>query len=207
MIRRSRDDIAQQVPADPLALPRDLATDQSNETDWSALGLEQSPTRPNLGRQVTTDPTREFTRAGYPGLWREGPVLVQERRLDEAPMPSIGAGTINRNIRYPNEGHATPGLFSWAANTLELPAGGPVPEALEPTRVDEYYMSSTWLGIQDPAPWVVAGYDRPQPGLEPFQSRPGLQAQPSTGWPVLAPEVPSYGSRVPLRRPRGLVGT
>lgn len=208
MFRRTKDGRTQQVGSDPLALPRDPATDRANRTDWQTLGLEERTPPPRLGRQVPTVQAarrRAFTRSGQPGLWREQPVIVQGRRLDAMPEPQIGAGTINRNIRYPNNGIATPGFFSWAANAPDLPAPGPVAAALEPSRVDEYYMSSTFLGLPDSAAWVVAGLERPQPGLQGFQSPPGVMGQPSTGWPVLAPEVPSYGARVPLRRPRGLV--
>ena len=206
MIRRTQDDgTAQMVAADPLALPRDPATDQSNDVVWASLGLEQSPTRPNLGRQFT-DPRRFLTRTGSPGRWREGRQIVGTNPPGDRdlPMPSIGAGTINRNIRYPQDGIPVPGLFSWAANGQQAPAGVSA-AAIEPSRVDEYYLSSTFLGLADPAPWVVAGYERPQPGLQGFQAQPTIMAQPGTGWPVLAPSIPSYGSRVPLRRPRGLV--
>ena len=194
------------VAADPYALPRDRATDRSDADVWASLGLEEVPGGPNLGDQVT-DPGRFLSRTKRPARWREGRTVMQERRLDVQPMPAIGPGSIARNVRYPQDGIASPGYFSWAANAPDLPAPGPVPAALEPSRVDEYYLSSLWLGQADPAPWVVAGFERPQPGLEGFQSRAGVQGQPSTGWPVLAPEIPSYGARVPLLRPRGLVGS
>jgi hypothetical protein len=121
-------------------------------------------------------------------------------------MPAISPGTIARNIRYQQNGIASPGFFSWAANQPDLPPPGPVPAALEPSRVDEYYLSSLALGLPDSAPWVVAGHERPQPGPDGFQSRPGIMGQPSTGWPVVSPSIPSYGSRVPLLRPRTLIG-
>lgn len=205
MIRR-HGDAQVPVPADPLALPRDRATDQSNEVDRASLGLEEDLTL-DLGRQFATVRGRTATRTGRPGLWREGPTVIQERRLDVQPEPSIAPGSIARNIRYPQNAIAAPGFFSWAANAPDLPPPGPAPAALEPSRVDEYYLSSLFLGLPDSAPWVVAGHERPQPGLEPFQSRPGVMGQPGSGWPVVAPEIPSYGSRVPLLRPRTLIGS
>ncbi len=204
MLRRSKEGAQVPVPADPYALPRDRATDQSNAVDRASLGLEDDVSL-DLGVQVT-DPRRFVTRTGSPGRWREGRVLMQERNLQFYAEPAIGPGTINRNIDYPSKGQATPGFFSWAANAPDLPPPGPVPEALEPSRVSEYYMSSLWLGQADSAPWVITG-ERPQPGLSGFQSRPGVMAQAATGWPVVAPEVPSFGSRVPLRRPRTLIAS
>ncbi len=199
---RTKDNRNVPVAADPYALARDRATDQSNDVTRATLGLEDNPTL-NLGEQVATQPGRVETTVGRPGRWREGPVVMQERRLDVMPMPAIGEGTINRNIRYPQNATPVPAYFSWAANR-QIVDSGVEPAAIEPSRVDEYYLSSTWLGITDPAAWVVTG-DRPQPGLEPFQSRPGIMGQPSTGWPVVGPEIPSYGSRVPLLRPRTLI--
>lgn len=193
------------VPADPLALPRDRATDQSNQVDRAALGLEADLTL-NLGRQET-DRRRFVTRAGRPGRFREGRVIMLSPDGNFSPMPAIGAGSIARNVRYPQNAIASPGYFSWAANQPDLPPPGPQPAATEPTRVDEYYLSSLFLGLPDSAPWVVAGETRPQPGLAGFQSKPGVMGQPGTGWPVLAPQIPSYGSRVPLLRPRTLVGS
>lgn len=204
MFRRTKDGRQQQFSGDPLALPRDPATDRSNETDWAALGLDGQPVRPSLGGQTATDPGRAFTRTGMPGLWRDEPVLVQGRDLDWLPLPAISPGQVRRNIRLPQDGIPVPGFFSWAANEQCAPAGRSQ-AATEPSRVDEYLLTERTLQLPDSAPWVVAGYERPQPGLEGFQSPPGVQGQPGTGWPVLAPEIPSYGSRVPLRRPRGLV--
>ena len=201
---RTKDNKQVAVPADPYALRRDRSTDQSNATDRAALGLEDDLSL-NLGRQVT-DEARFFTKAGFPGRFREGRVIVQAVDGNYSPEPAIGPGSIARNIRYPQNGIAVGGYFSWAANDLELPPPGPVPEATDPSRVDEYYLSSLFLGLPDSAPWVVAGYDRPQPGLAGFQSPATVMGQPGTGWPVIAPEIPSYGSRVPLRRPRNLVG-
>lgn len=202
---RSKGNAQLPVPADPYALARDRATDQSNDVDRASLGLEENVTL-DLGSQVATVKGRTLTRAGRPGLFREGRTVIQERRLDVEPMPAIGAGTINREITYPPDGIAVPGFFNVAANQPSLPPPGAARATLEPSRVSEYYMSSLWLGLPDSAPWVITG-ERPQPGLQGFQSRPGIQAQPGTGWPVVAPEIPSYGSRVPLLRPRTLIGS
>lgn len=203
MFRRTKDNRQVAVAADPYALARDRATDRSNATDRASLGLEDDLTL-NLGRQVT-DERRFFTKAGTPGRSWSEPFRPQGRRLDVMPEPAIAPGSIARNIRYPQNAIAVPGFFNVAANQPDLPPPGPAPAAIEPSRVDEYYLSSTFLGIADSPPWVVAGLERPQPGLQPFQSPATVQGQPSSGWPVISPEIPSFGSRVPLRRPRNLV--
>lgn len=201
MLRRTADGRQVGVAPDPYRLVRDRATDQSNSDDWQTIGLEDVPGGPNLGNQVT-DPSRFLTPVGSPGRFRSGRVIIQERSLDTAPEPNLAPGTIRRNIIYPPYQIGVAGKFSWAANRQgELPPGR-VP--LEPSRVSDYYQSTTFLGLPDPAPWAITG-DRPQPGLAPFPSRPTVQFNSGSGWPVLAPTVPSFGSRVPLRRPRTLL--
>lgn len=199
--RRTPDGGRVAAPPDPYRIPRDRATDQSNSDDWQTLGLEDTPGGVNLGNQVT-NPVRFLTKVGAPGRWRSGRVLIQERDLSAAPQPNLAPGTIRRNITYPPYQIGVSGKFSWAANRQgELPPG-PVP--LEPSRIADYYQSSTFLGLPDPAPWAITG-ERPQPGLQGFQSRPTVQFNSGSGYPVLAPTVPSFGSRVPLRRPRTLL--
>ncbi len=91
MLRRTPDDKQVGVPADPLALPRDRRTDQSNATDRATLGLEDDLTL-NLGRQVATDPKRTSTATGRPGLFKEGPAAAADRRRLDRPQHSLPAG-------------------------------------------------------------------------------------------------------------------
>ncbi len=93
--------------------------------------------------------------------------------------------------------------FNPVTNRFDEPGAADFSQLQAPQ--DEYVMMTLALGLQDPLPTVVSGFVKPQPGLTRTYHLTTIQAQPSTGWPVLAPQIPSYGSRIPLRRPRGLV--
>lgn len=181
--------VAGDTGGDPFRLPRDPATDQATPAELVTVGLAGNPAPPIvLGRQVkTTDP--------------DDTVRPAERSLDTEERGTLAPGTIRRNVSYEVNGARGQGFFSWASNAIGE-ALGFVP-ARPPQ--DEYLVSSLFLGLPDSLATVVSGTVKTAPGLEPFRQRPTIQAQPSTGWPVEAPVIPSYGSRVPLRRPRGLV--
>jgi hypothetical protein len=180
-------------------LARDPAVDRSTRVSLESVGLADNPLPPAvLGRQVTAKSSR--TPAGRPGRFITALFRPQERDLDHENRGTLAPGTIRRNVTYDVNGARGQGFFSWAANAIGE-AVGFVP-ARPPQ--DEYVVSSLFLQLPDSLATVVSGTIKPAPGLEPFRQRPTVQAQPSTGWPVLAPQIPSYGSRVPLRRPRGL---
>jgi hypothetical protein len=182
-------------------LPRDPATDATTPRGLVTVGLGGNPHEPvTLGGQVDTT-RRGFTDAGRPGLFRTPVFRPQERSLDVIQGTTVAPGTIRRNVRYNANGARGQGFFSWAANAIGE-ALGFVP-ARPPQ--DEYIVSSLHLMLPDSLATVVSGTTKSAPGLEPFRERATIQAQASSGWPVEAPQIPSYGSRVPLRRPRGLV--
>ena len=185
--------------------PRDPAVDHETPQGYASVGLAGNPDPPtSLGRQSSdrnSGGTPRRTRAGRPGRFVTSLFNPRERDLSREERGTLAPGTIRRNIRYPINGIPVPGLFSWAANEAC------VADTLDPTRApqDEYLVTSTHLMLPDSLATVVAGSTKPAPGLEPFRGGATIQAGPSTGYPVVAPQIPSYGSRVPLRRPRGLV--
>lgn len=184
---------------------RDPAVDQASREAFASVGLAGNPDPPApLGAQtspLTSGGLTRFTRAGRPGRFRLIPFRPQERDGNHENRGTLAPGTVRRNVRYAINGTPVPGFFSWAANALAFL------DVLDPARPpqDEYVVSSLFQGLPDPLPTVVSGTEKKAPGLEPFRQVPTIQAQPSTGYPVVAPQIPSYGSRVPLRRPRGLV--
>lgn len=184
---------------------RDPAVDQTTPQGFATVGLAGNPDPPApLGAQssdVEAGGESPLTRTGRPGRFRLLPFRPQSRDLDHENRGTLAPGTIRRNVRYPINGIPAPSFFSWAANALGIV------DSLDPARPpqDEYLVSSAHLQLPDSLATVVSGTAKPAPGLEPFRSAPTVQAGASTGYPVIAPQVPSYGSRVPLRRPRGLV--
>lgn len=189
--------------ASAFQLPRDPATDQSNLVEWSTL----EPTPPDgllprlaLGRQVSLKP--QLTRVGRPGFYGVTPVLVQARDSRAAAAKAIGPGTIRRNVVWPTEEIGSRGLFGWAGNAAT--AAG---RFFQVTGVKEYIVSSLHLQLARPLPWVVTGQKPPlSQGVDQVaQSRRFRGYQQGSGWPVIAPSIPSYSARVQLLRPRGLV--
>lgn len=185
---------------------RDPAVDHSTPQGYASVGLAGNPDPPTtLGAQSSElsagSSTPGRTRAGRPGRFVTALFNPRSRDLSREERGTLAPGTIRRNIRYPINGIPVPGLFSWAANE---PC---VADTLDPTRPpqDEYLVSSVHLQLPDSLATVVSGTTKRAPGLEPFRGGATIQAGPSTGYPVVAPQIPSYGSRVPLRRPRGLV--
>lgn len=196
-------------------IARDPAVDQTTPQGFRSVGLAGNPDPPVvLGPQTShlNDGTGERrSKQGRPTCWKTSVFRPRERDLNrEGPgSQKDGAGergtlvpvNVRRNVQYAKNGIPAPGFFSWAANVLGWAFG------FEPARPpqDEYLVSSHFLGIADSLATVVSGTTKPAPGLEPFRGGATVQAGASTGWPVIAPQIPSYGSRVPLRRPRGLV--
>ena len=185
--------------------PRDPAVDRTTPQGFATVGLAGNPDPPTtLGAQssdLTAQGQPKETAVRRPGLFRLVPFRPKERDLNHENRGTLAPGTIRRNVRYPINGIPVPSFFSWAANE-EC-----VCDSLDPARPpqDEYLVSSAHLQLPDSLATVVSGTVKRAPGLEPFRQAPTIQAGPSTGYPVIAPQVPSYGSRVPLRRPRGLV--
>lgn len=180
--------------------PRDPAVDQTQPLGFATVGLADNPDPPVvLGAQ--TSRRGEQTPSGRPGRFRTIAFRPQARDLDHENRGTLAPGTIRRNVQYAINGVRGSGFFSWAANELGS-AFGFVP-ARPPQ--DEYLVSSVHLQLPDSLATVVSGSVKAAPGLEPFRAGATVQAGASTGWPVYAPQIPSYGSRIPLRRPRGLV--
>lgn len=185
--------------------PRDPAVDESTAASFESVGLAGNPNLPVvLGPQTSelnlgTGSRR--TKVGRPGAWKTLPFTPHARDLNTERRGTLAPGTIRRNVRYKVNGSRASGFFSWAANELANVLG------FVPARApqDEYLVSSLHLMLPDSLATVVSGTSKPAPGLEPFRGGETVQGQASTGWPVLAPQIPSYGSRIPLRRPRGLV--
>lgn len=185
----------------PFRLPRDPATDGTSPAGFETVGLDGDPyPRVVLGRQVESG-ARDFSRAGRPARFRSGIVRVQARNLGAELRPACSPGTIRRNVLYPGNGLG-PTVFDPVTNTFVESRSKP--SDLQPPQ-DEYLVSSLALGLSDPLATVVSGTIKPDPGLQDTYRTSTIQAQPSSGRPVIAPQIPSYGSRVPLLRPRGLV--
>lgn len=187
-------------------IARDPAVDHSTPIQHATVGLADNPDPPTtLGAQssdrVLADGGTRRTRAGRPGKWRTALFRPAARDLDHENRGTLAPGTIRRNVRYPINGIPVRSFFSWAGNDACAV------DRLDPARPpqDEYLVSSAHLMLPDSLATVVSGTKKPAPGLEPFRGGATVQAGASTGYPVVAPQIPSYGSRVPLRRPRGLV--
>jgi hypothetical protein len=183
-------------------LPRDPAVDSTTPNGFANVGLAGNPDAPVvLGRQTST--RGQETPVGRPGRFHTLAFRPQARNLNREQRGTLAPGTIRRNVEYAINGMRGIGFFSWAANELGNTLG------FAPARPpqDEYLVSSLHLQLPDSLATVVSETQKPAPGLEPFRQNATVQAGASTGWPVLAPQIPSYGSRVPLRRPRGLVTT
>lgn len=195
-------------------LPRDRATDQSNLEVWRTLGFAATDPQtgelvattqppPNLGRQTRTTPVTD-PKTGRPDFYRPEPILVQERNLRALAPKAIGPGTIRRNVVFPlgggNSGSGgTRSLYSCAGS-----ASGDAPRLFEPSNPAEYIVSSVHLQLSRPLAWVVAGR-KPSIPDGPHGQHAHISAARATGFPVVAPNVPSFGSRVPLLRPPSLV--
>jgi hypothetical protein len=190
--------------ASPYLLPRDPATDRSNPETWATI----EPVNPDgtlaripLGRQRSVE-TGLDPKTGRPARFRSRPVMVQARDLRAAAPVSVSPGTVRRNVVWPVRENGAQGLFSWAGNRNS--GGG---RFFQVTGVAEYLISSLALQLSRPLSWVVAG-QKPAIPTGPDQTaqmRRFRGFQQGTGWPVVAPNVPSYGSRVPLLRPSSLV--
>ncbi len=191
-----------------LPLPRDPATDQSNPETWATLepvAPDGTLARIPLGRASRTTSARD-PKTGRPAFYDSEPVLVQARSENAGLIPrAISPGTIRRNVVWPVEEIGSRSPFSWASNQSP-PDGG---RFFQVTGVAEYIISSLALQLARPLSWVVAGV---KPGI-PDGADAALQSarfrgyQQGSGWPVVAPSIPSYGSRVPLLRPSGLAST
>lgn len=184
---------------------RDPAVDLTTPQGFASVGLAGNPDPPApLGAQsseLNAGGQPHVTESGRPGRFRTPIFRPGSRDLAHENSGTLAPGTIRRNVRYAINGIPVPSFFSWAANEAC------VADTLDPTRPpqDEYLVSSAHLQLPDSLATVVSGSVKPAPGLEPYRGVPTIQAGASTGYPVVAPQVPSYGSRVPLRRPRGLV--
>ena len=181
-------------------LPRDPAVDHATPAQLETVGLAGNPNLPVvLGAQTSRKDAA--TPVGRPGKIRTPVFRPGSRDLDHENRGTLAPGTIRRNVQYNVNGARGQGFFSWAANAIGEALG------FVPARApqSEYVISSLHLQLPDSLATVVSKTAKPAPGLEPFRSGATVQAGPSSGYPVLAPQIPSYGSRVPLRRPRGLV--
>lgn len=194
------------TPAGVNRLTRDPAVDGSTVERFRSVGLAGDPFPPTVLGPATSELNygtgERETPAGRPGCWQTDPFRPGLRDTDHENRGTLAPGNIRRNVTYRANGVGAQGFFSWAENEPELPS-----MRLDPARPpqDEYIVSSLFLGIANSLATVVSGTAKPAPGLEPFRGGATIQAQPSTGWPVLSPQIPSFGSRIPLRRPRGLV--
>lgn len=210
----------------PYRLPRDPRTDRGNLTDLATVGLAvrtdqalqpggsrgpvpalvavPAATAENLGgNQVGV--VAQFTRQGRPALSRVDrfrAVQTVSPSVDSGPGPVLLAGTIRRDVAWPLVGGGGRGEFSATANARP---GGPG-RAFDVTAVLEYVISSVAARVGGGLSllWPVAGV-KPLIGQGPDATHRHRMLGRASGWPMVAPSVPSYGSRVPLLRPRGLV--
>ena len=193
-------------------LPRDPATDRSNLVTLQTIGLayqdpqvvsnpqQLAPVNPrvSLGRATRTTATVS-AKTGRPDFYGSEPVLVQARNLNALPAQAIGPGTIRRNVRYQIDGAGIRGLFSAASSSSANPS-----KLVDPTSPLVYLASSLWLQLSRPLMWVVTG-KKPLFPDGPSGQHYHVELARASGWPVIAPNVPSFGARVPLLRPPGLV--
>lgn len=185
----------------PYRLPRDPAVDKATLRDRAAIGIDENPYPPVvLGTQVE-GPGLDHT-GGRPTRSRTDAVTVSSYRTPGS-RPSIAPGTIRRNVNWPRNGIDLT-IFNPAANRFEQPAPVDLGELRLPQ--SDYVIDSRFRQQVDSLATVVSGSRKPHPGLGRTYSTPSIMAGQATGWPVIAPQVPSFGSRVPLRRPRSLAG-
>lgn len=199
----------------PYQLRRDPATDRGNLVDLATIGLaSRDPVTLTLvatpgalaenlgGRQTGIVQAR--TRVGRPGLVHTDPfrVLQPAAPNDAGPGPILAPGTVRRNVEWPLIGGGGRGEFSSTANTRP---GGPG-RGFQLTKLAEYIISSLALRVGGglSLSWPVAGV-KPLIGEGPDASHRHTMLRQASGWPVVAPAVPSFSSRVPLLRPRNLV--
>ena len=198
-------------------LRRDPTTDRGNLVDLATVGLAyRDPTSLQLvpvagalaenlgGRQVGVIVSR--SKAGRPVLRRTDPFRAVTPRApnDAGPGPVLAPGTVRRDVAWPLVGGGGRGDFSSTANARP---GGPG-RAFQPTKVIEYVISSLALRLGGglSLAWPVAGV-KPLIGQGPDATHRHRMLAAASGWPVVAPSVPSFSSRVPLLRPRSLVST
>jgi hypothetical protein len=201
----------------PYQLRRDPTTDRGNLTDLATVGLAyRDPATLTLvptpgaeaesigGRQIGIVAT--VTSVGRPALLHTLPFRVLQPRApnDAGPGPILAPGTIRRNVAWPLNGG---GGLSGFSSTANMRTGGPG-RAFQVTKVMEYVLSSLFLrsGGGLSLAWPVAGV-KPLIGQGPDATHRHRMVAAASGWPVVAPSVPSFSSRVPLLRPRNLVST
>jgi len=217
--------VREQQPVGRYRLPRSGATDRGNLTDLATVGLAYrdpnllqpggargaipalvaapAATAENLGGRQTGR-VAAFTRTGRPALQHDvpfDPVTKVSPSVDAGPGPVLASGTVRRNVEWPLLGGGGRGEFSGTANGRP---GGPG-RAFEVTPVDEYIISSLHLQLPLPLSAPVAGVKPPILNGPDATHRNRLWHARSSGWPVVAPSVPSFSARVPLVRPRNLV--
>lgn len=184
----------------------DQGTDRSTLVDLQTVGLATRDPKTgelvrapglSVGRMTATGPA--LSKVDRPDQWVNPQVRVQARQLNRDAGGVLAPGTVRRNVAWPVRQNGGRGLFSSAANM----AAGPGGRAFKATGVTEYLVSSLHLMLARPLSWVVAGV-KPLIPEGPTGQTPSIQLSAASGWPVLAPQIPSYGSRVPLLRPRGL---
>lgn len=198
-------------PPGVYSYPRDPATDRSTVDDFESVGLAAvDPATglvvlaPNalaqhlLGRQVGARPIA--SRVGRPARDTVKEFRPSTQPTNPPALVSNAPGSIRRNLVWPIVGGGGVGLFSSTANGHP---GGPG-LAFEVTGVAEYYLSTLRRLLPRALSWVVAG---PKPPIAegPDGQHAHRMGAWASGWPVVAPTVPSYSARVPLRRPQGLV--
>lgn len=194
------------------AYPRDPRTDRSNLIALEAIGLAARDPQTGalvaepgaltlhpLGEQVGA--RSQLTATGRPGFLETLPVRVRQVRGDRAAGQAIAPGTVRRNVAWPIVGGGGRGAFSSTANSRP---GGPG-RGFQLTAVTEYILTSLRLMLPRPDQWVVAGVKPLIPEGPDGQHPHFPMALQGSGWPVVAPTVPSFSSRVPLLRPAGLV--
>ncbi len=209
MARRTAQALIEATPP----LPRDRATDKSNLIVWQTLGLAvrdpqtgelaSSTPPPNLGRQTRTTAVVD-DKTGRPDFYKPERVIVQARNLRALAPKAIGPGTIRRNVTFPLGGGPIGSGGSRSLYSAAGSASGDAPKLFEPSNPAEYIASSVHLQLARPLPTVVAGA-KPSIPDGPSGQHTGISAAHSTGWPVVAPNVPSFGSRVAPIRPQSLV--
>jgi hypothetical protein len=194
-------------------LRRDPATDRSNLNDLETVGLafldpatgllvaSPAAVTENLGgRQVGV--VAAFTPAGRAGLrvTQVFRALGRGRSNYAGLTPVLAPGTIRRDVTYPLVGGGGAGPFSKTANTRP---GGPG-IAFQPSNTTDYLVSSMHLQLPRALRWVVAGV-KPLIGEGPDASHRHNMLGRASGRPVIAAQVPSFSSQIPLLRPRNLV--
>lgn len=192
----------------PPPLPRDPATDQSTLVDRQAIGLAVTDpetgvlvetVKVSLGRSTRT--TSMLTKTGRPGFWKSRPFIVQARNLSAAAPVAFAPGTLRGNTIGPIVGLPSRGLYDRVTLQAASPAGPPVGL----TGVVGYLLSSLHLMLARPNPAVVSGQANANVTPGPAGQHAHVMGAPASGFPVIAPRIPSYGSRIPLLRPPTLI--